>query len=191
MNTNQERHGGQPDPVRARRYAELRHAGQVYAAEAPYSVHLENVVAVLARFGITNPVMVCAAWLHDTIEDTGTSYNDIRGRFGHDVAELVYAVTSELGRNRKERNAKTYPKIVEAGHDAIQLKLADRIANVEYGLATSGKADMYAKEFKDFEAVLRYDGVCDCQGRGNEHRQLRHLALEPMWQYLERLLSGI
>lgn len=182
---------GKPDPVRARRYAVLKHAGQTYADEAPYDVHLDAVVAVLARFGVTDPVMVCAALLHDVIEDTNTSYHDIWSRFGTAVAELVFAVTSERGRNRKERNAKTYPKTVEAGRDAIQLKLADRIANVEYGLATDGKQDMYAKEFSDFEAALRYlcQRAADDDFRRRYVYSLRCPDLEPMWQYLARILG--
>lgn len=178
---------GKPDPVRARRYAELRHAGQTYADEAPYSVHLEAVVGVLGRFGYFDNVIVCAAWLHDAIEDTGTSYNDVRDRFGEEVAELVYAVTSELGRNRKERNAKTYPKLIGAGQLALTLKLADRIANVEYGMANGGKNDMYAKEFSGFEEALRYlpaePGPCLCDAC------VRHPILEPMWNYLANLIG--
>ncbi len=177
-----------PDTIRAQRFAELRHAGQTYADEAPYSVHLANVVAVLARFGITDAVSVCSAWLHDTIEDTGTSYNDIKVRFGPEVAERVFAVTSELGRNRSERNTKTYPKIVQAGLEAIRLKLADRIANVEYGMATGGKQDMYAKEFRGFQNALRYlwpYGLVNEDG----DKTVAHAELEPMWQYLDKLLA--
>ncbi len=158
------------NPVKAKQYAEIAHAGKIYADGVPYTVHLQMVVDVLARFGQTDPVMVSAAWLHDSIEDCGVSYNDINKRFGEEVAETVYAVTSELGRNRKERNNKTYPKI-RGNFKATQLKLADRIANVEYGMATGGKNDMYAKEFAGFQLGLRM---------GMEH--------QVMWEYLERLL---
>jgi guanosine-3',5'-bis(diphosphate) 3'-pyrophosphohydrolase len=144
---------GKPDTIRAKMFAEIAHAGQVYNCEVPYTFHLENVVEVLKRFQLTDPVMICAGYLHDAIEDTTKSFNDIKERFGEDVAELVYCVTSELGRNRKERNIKTYPKIA-ANRMAVMLKLADRIANVEYGLASGGKFEMYAKEFPDFYKAL-------------------------------------
>lgn len=173
------------DPIRAKRFAEIRHAGQTYADEAPYSVHLENVGRVLMRFGVSDPVSLCAAWLHDVIEDTNTSYNDIKIRFGLDVAERVYAVTSELGRNRKERNAKTYPKIRVAGRDAIMLKLADRIANVEYGMATGGKADMYAEEYPSFKAELYNNDDSKGWLEGNAYPEL-----EPVWAYLDKLLAA-
>lgn len=180
------------DVDKAQMFAEVRHAGQLYAEEAPYTVHLRNVVEVLKRFGVTDPAMVCAAWLHDSVEDTNTSYGDIEKRFGHDVAELVYAVTSELGRNRKERNAKTYPKI-KCNVDATILKLADRIANVEYGAANGGKNDMYAKEFPDF-----FKGIADAGGGETVMRMWSHvakllgytLARETMMVYNGKIISN-
>lgn len=163
--------------TRAKYYAELAHAGQIYNEEVPYSVHLGQVVEVLKRFGVADDDIYCAAWLHDSIEDTRVSYNDIKDRFGENVAELVYAVTNERGRNRKERNEKTYPKIYAAGDDAIILKLADRIANVEYGLSDgTGKSDMYRKEFKDFSE--RFGPAIPKEG-----------ILARMWAHINRLLS--
>lgn len=163
-----------PDPVKAMRMAEIAHAGQQYSDGVAYVSHLRAVTQVLERYGLTNPVIIAAAWLHDAIEDTTVSYNDIKKSQGVDVAELVYAVTSELGRNRKERNAKTYPKLREAGELAIVLKLADRIANIEAGLSSGeGKTDMYAAEFGEFASWL-YDP--------------RHIRAGPMWRHLRRLL---
>lgn len=166
---------GKPDPIRAKYFAEIAHAGQTYNDEVPYTFHLESVVRVLERFGLTSPEMLCAGWLHDTIEDTTRSYKDIVERFGPVVGELVFAVTSELGRNRKERNEKTYPKIA-GNREAVVLKLADRIANVEYGLASNGKNEMYAKEFPDFYAGLKgYEASIEVEIR--------------MWNHLRRLLG--
>ena len=62
---------------------------------------------------------------------------------------MVYCVTDEIGRNRKEKKAKTLPKTA-SNPDAIILKLADRIANIEHG----GKIDMYAKEYDEFKGAL-------------------------------------
>ena len=67
--------------------------------------------------------------LHDTLEDTTLSYNDIKKAFGKEVAEIVYCVTDELGRNRNERKEKTYPKI-KANWKATVVKICDRIANI-------------------------------------------------------------
>lgn len=169
---------GRPDPDRAKWFAELAHQGQTYNEDVPYSFHLQKVVEVLQRFGITDPVMVTAAYNHDVIEDSNRSYNDIKKRFGEEVAELVYAVTSELGRNRVERNKKTYPKI-KGFRNAVILKLADRIANVEYGMATEGKNEMYAKEFSSFE-----------QGIREEDREVESDVERRMWNCLSTILGG-
>lgn len=165
-----------PAPDRARHFATLAHGSQSYNDEVPYVVHLESVVYVCQRFGYSDPVMVCAAWLHDSIEDTNTNYNAILKKFGKDVAELVYAVTSELGRNRDERNEKTYPKI-RGNAAATALKLADRIANLEYGIANGG--DMlakYRKEYPGFKTAIRVT-------EGEDQRTTR------MWGHLDMILG--
>lgn len=161
-------------------FAEAAHAGQLYAEEVTYTHHLECVVEVLKRFGFTDPVMISAGYMHDCVEDTTRSYNDIKTRFGEEVAELVYAVTNELGRNRKERNEKTYPKI-RGNRGATALKLADRIANVEYSLANGGKDDMYAKEYPGFKAAL-------CVPSQDWIEGLPDSAIDRMWTTLDRLL---
>lgn len=168
---------GQPNAMRAQRYATVVHGGQVYNDEVPYVDHLTDVFAVIKRFGLSDDEEIASAtWLHDSIEDTRTSYNDIKARFGVEVAELVYAVTDERGRNRKERHAKTYPKIKAAGIKATQLKLADRIANVEYGSANGGKAAMYREEQAEFE-----EGIRTLEGEP--------IVTTRMWEHLRRVLG--
>lgn len=174
-----------PDPLRAKMFAEIGHAGQTYNDEVPYPYHLQMVVDVLTRYGFTSPMIISAAWCHDLIEDTSKSYNDIKSRFGTDVAELVYSVTSELGRNRSERNKKTYPKI-RGNFFATVLKLADRIANVEYGAATGGKGDMYAKEYPEFKKSLKEDVDFNTDGDVS----ISKLVLERMWSHLDKLLGS-
>lgn len=142
----------------ARAFAIERHADQTYGDGAPYSTHLAAAVEVLGRFGHgDDAALVCAAWLHDVVEDTETTREEVETRFGADVAALVWAVTNEPGENRAERARKTYPKI-DATPRAIIVKLADRIANVES--AKRSRPDlhaMYRKEWTKFEAALRHE----------------------------------
>ncbi len=129
------------------------HREQIYDL-FPYAKHLQDVVHIVKTFCNTTPDLECAAWCHDALEDRGISYNDIKSVLGQNVAEIVYAVTDELGRNRKEKKAKTYPKIA-ANPSALLIKLADRIANIEHGLRFGGnKVQMYSKEHADFESAL-------------------------------------
>jgi (p)ppGpp synthase/HD superfamily hydrolase len=149
------------------------HSSQNYDSIFPYEKHLEDVVQILREAGFCNKLLV-AGYLHDSIEDGAVSYSKIKDYFGEDVAEIVYAVTDELGRNRKERKKKTYPKIRD-NDDAIAVKLADRIANVEHG----GKIGMYRKEHDHFERQLKMFHNID-----NEQH-------EHLWKRLEKALGLI
>lgn len=157
----------------ARTYAVKAHNVQRYGDTFPYYKHLDDVYNVLIKFGFTEEKdldILIGAWLHDTLEDTATSYSDIKKIFGQEVAEIVYCMTDELGRNRKERKDKTYPKIRSNGKSVI-LKVADRIANVEFSsIQKSGHIEMYQKEFSDFQQHLRI-----------------HRHIDEMWDYLEKI----
>lgn len=133
----------------ARRFAEERHGDQLYG-DRPYTVHLEAVRAVLRDFGHDGAI-AAAAWLHDVVEDTPTTREEVAERFGEEVASLVWAVTG-VGRNRKERCASAYEKI-RALPAAATLKLADRIANVEASLG-SPRIVMYRAEWPSFREAL-------------------------------------
>ena len=152
----------------ARMVAVKAHSNQSYDEIFPYEKHLEDVVDVLKRFGFSGKFIV-AGWLHDAIEDDGISYNDINTHFGYEIAEMVYCVTDEMGRNRKEKKLKTLPKTA-SNPDAIILKLADRVGNIEHG----GKIDMYAKEYQEFKNALFSNTPTDGM---------------PMWYHLEKLLK--
>jgi len=143
------------------------HGHQTYGEFFPYEIHLDDVVNVLIRFGFSGKYII-AGYLHDTIEDTALSYNKIKHAYGYQVAEMVYCVTDEQGRNRIEKKQKTLPKTA-SNPDAIILKLADRIANIERG----GKIDMYVKEYDEFQDALRSVSPKDATD---------------MWRHLDNLL---
>lgn len=133
---------------RALMVAEKAHAGQSYDIY-PYMYHVKQVVKIAQDLGYDESILVSCA-LHDTLEDTDLSFNDIKKAFGEEVAEIVYCVTDELGRNRKERKAKTYPKI-RSNWKAIAVKLADRIANVTQSKMYQPKLfDLYQDEHIQF-----------------------------------------
>lgn len=135
----------------AREFAERAHGDQRYG-DQPYVTHLAAVRAVLADFEVDGALGV-AAWLHDVVEDTPVSVEDVTAAFGAEVAALVWAVTG-VGANRAERNAAAYAKI-EQLPAAVTLKLADRIANTEASVATSPELlAMYRREYPAFKAHL-------------------------------------
>lgn len=143
----------------------------------PYYYHLEQVVDVLEEFGFTDDKYKIAGYLHDVMEDTAISYNDIKKQFGIEIAEIVYCVTDELGRNRKERKEKTYPKIA-SNPDAIIIKLADRIANMRNSINKNhSMTDAYLKEYINFQKALYSDGA--------------EPAVYNMWSELNKLVTKL
>lgn len=114
---------------RAVAFARARHAGQSRrGSDTPYWVHLVRVAMELARWGERSPVLLQAALLHDTVEDTPTSVGEIRVGFGPEVADLVDWLTVP---EDPERVRSYYERLQSRGpHDAQLLKLADRVDNL-------------------------------------------------------------
>lgn len=159
------------DPCIARWYASTKHAAQKYGLQ-PYSFHLQAAVTELnnclrlpAFRYYDHDLIYCATWLHDVVEDTGTSLNELGELFDQRVVELVAAVTDGEGTNRYERKAGVYAKIRKVGLPALAVKLADRLANsMACGLPKekSSMLDMYQKEEAKFEEELRIPELkCD------------------------------
>lgn len=112
----------------------------------------------LTRFGFclqTYTHLHLSGILHDIVEDTGVKISEVRKLFGSQVSEIVDLVTDCDGDNRKERHEKTYP-LIATNHDAIIVKLADRITNIEYSIATNNLKQFrkYQKEYKFFRSCL-------------------------------------
>lgn len=133
-------------------FAVHAHSGQQYGDD-PYTTHLTAVRLVLDRFSVTDESLRVAAWLHDTVEDTAVTRDDVVREFGEDVSALVWAVTG-IGPNRKTRNADAYAKIVQIGERAAILKLADRLANVEANQPHTKHREMYRREMPSFEQMI-------------------------------------
>jgi len=148
------------------------HHGQKYGS-LPYTVHLKQVHDVLAEFGITNPELLAAAWLHDTLEDTESNYHDLLKEFGRVVADVVYDMTDELGHNRKERKIKTWPKMA-SNYRSVIVKQADMIANGRRGKKMGNdKYQMYKKEYPAFR----------------EYFESRTLGAICLWEELDKLFE--
>ena len=133
--------------------AENAHKGQTYGIY-PYIYHIRQVYYIAKNFGLSDEILV-AAILHDVLEDSDFSYNDIKKAFGEEIAEIVYAITDELGRNRYERKSKTYPKI-KRNWKATIIKICDRIANINESIVSDpNRLQMYKKEHIEFTKALR------------------------------------
>jgi (p)ppGpp synthase/HD superfamily hydrolase len=147
-----------PLAERASEFARRAHAGQEYGDGTFHDNHLARVVGVLEQFGESDERLIAAAWLHDTVEDTDVTIDQIKDVFGDDVADLVWRLTDETGGSRRERHAKTHMKIRERS-EAVRVKLADRIANVEASIEQKSQLyGMYRKEHAAFREHLYHEG---------------------------------
>lgn len=115
---------------KAELFAKEKHAKMTKARTTPYSVHLESVVSRLKSIGIVNEDVLCAAWLHDTIEDTDTRFDDIFEQFGRDVAILVSSLSKDANLPRKERESQYVMQLKNAPFEAKLIKLCDIAANL-------------------------------------------------------------
>lgn len=147
----------------------------MYGGQPYFDGHLTKVVDVAKRFihlireDLRDPVLA-ACWAHDTIEDTRVTYNDVKSILGEEVAELVYAVTNEKGKNRKTRAGDKYYRGIRATPRATFVKLCDRIANIEAS-GDGSMRDVYRRENEDFYMQL-HDST----------------AYDQMWIHLDKLL---
>jgi guanosine-3',5'-bis(diphosphate) 3'-pyrophosphohydrolase len=109
-------------------FAVERHGDQRRPAGEPYVEHLLEALRVLVEaVGTRDPDPLRAAVLHDVVEDTPTSLDEVRERFGARVAELVGWVTKAEGTDR----AAYLATLRRAPAAALDVKLADRLSNVQ------------------------------------------------------------
>jgi hypothetical protein len=100
-------------------------------SKQPYHVHLQAVARLVASVS-DDQETIAAAWLHDTVEDTPATLEDIEEQFGHSVAELVEELTDvskPSDGNRAKRKAIDRNYIAQASSRAKTVKLADLIDN--------------------------------------------------------------
>ena len=117
----------------AYQFAAIKHVAQRRkgAAEEPYVNHLAEVADLVARAtGGEDLEAVVAAVLHDTVEDTSTSFDEIESRFGSRVAALVAEVTDDKRLPKEERKRLQIEHAPHASTTAKIIKLADKTSNL-------------------------------------------------------------
>ena len=136
--------------AKAVEFAIRYHGDQRRPTGAPYLEHLLETVEVLVRgAGVTDPDVLCAAVLHDVVEDTPCTVADVRREFGDRVADMVGWVTKPACGDGDPKAAKEayLAGLRDAPEDAIVVKLADRASNVQTlrNLSPSKQREYYAQ----------------------------------------------
>lgn len=148
---------------KAYQYASFLHKDQKRKSGEPYIVHPLSVAHILTTFARADMNTICASLLHDTIEDTDCTKEDIVTNFGEEVATLVEGVTKIKGvvfSSKEEGSIENQGKILNGMAEDIRIiliKLADRLHNMrtlEYKTVDRQKA--IAQETLDFYVPIAY-----------------------------------
>jgi len=119
--------------LKALEFAALKHRDQRRkdAQASPYINHPIALAGVLAsEGGVTDPVVLSAALLHDTVEDTQTTPAELRAAFGERIAGIVEEVTDDQNLPKAERKRLQVEHAAHISREAKLVKLADKICNV-------------------------------------------------------------
>lgn len=112
----------------ARKHRDQRRKG---SSASPYVNHVIDVVTILtAEGGVSDEAMLVAAIMHDTVEDTDTTFDELAAAFGQAVSALVREMTDDKALPKLERKQFQVTHAPDASAEAKQIKIADKIANV-------------------------------------------------------------
>lgn len=177
---------------KAKRHAIAAHkAVQHKYDEHEYDHHLIMAVDVFNKFSYLIPIedrddVEGGIWEHDTIEDCGETYNNVKDKTNARVADIAYACTNEKGKTRAERANNKYYRGIRRTKFATFAKLCDRIANIEYSLSKKSRMfNMYKKEQIHFRSKLDsfYYRLIARLFRGETD-------YTDMWNYIDELLKN-
>ncbi|MAD98994.1 MAG: putative GTP pyrophosphokinase [Prokaryotic dsDNA virus sp.] len=133
----------------ARQLTTRYHWGQMYG-DKTYMYHLEKVIKTLKALDRYSEVNVCVAYLHDILEDTTCTVDDLTHHFGTKIVNPVLLLTRE-----KDTRFKSYLECIRTSKTATLIKLCVRYVNMQECLdnnSTLGKK--YLKEYSVFREVL-------------------------------------
>ena len=148
--------------ARAYRYSDLAHAGQVRHSGEPYVSHCVEVARILADLQLDTTTVV-SGLLHDIVEDTDITVQDVEREFGSEIAQIVDGLTKIANlplSSREERQVENYRKLLlSIAKDArvILIKLADRLHNMRtLDFLAPEKRRRIAQETRDLYAPLAH-----------------------------------
>lgn len=128
------------DILRAAKFAKAAHYGQLRKWPITYTPYIEHPAKVAARVSLLDGIEeadVCAAWLHDVMEDCGVTRETLYHNFGSVIADLVKELTNISKQSingvipsRAVRKQLDYDRLANASKRAKRIKLCDRIENV-------------------------------------------------------------
>ena len=98
--------------------------------KSPYINHPISLANILAQRWVIDENVLCAAILHDTLEDTETTVEELQEHFGEKITSIVLEVTDDKSLEKSVRKQKQVEHAASISHEAKLVKLADKIANI-------------------------------------------------------------
>jgi hypothetical protein len=153
-----------------------RRINQLYDG-LPYYIHLQETVDFVYMFEHLLKeneidIAICTAWLHDVVEDTGLTFNNIKKIVGDRIASLSCNLCNNIhGKTRDERANDDYYDRLKSDKISVFVKIADRLANMYHSLnyGNNSMFETYSRELIGFKEKL-YNGMYD-----------------EMWEFLENI----
>jgi guanosine-3',5'-bis(diphosphate) 3'-pyrophosphohydrolase len=117
--------------ARAAHFAAVKHRAQRRDTidQRPYIEHPLEVAKILSEF-VDNPITIAAAILHDTVEDTTATYEELVEQFGREIADTVMEVTDDKTLPKEERKRLQIEHAATISNGAKCIKMADKISNL-------------------------------------------------------------
>lgn len=154
--------------MKAAHFAAIKHTDQRRKGDRqePYYNHLSDVGLILAEHtGGSDPALIATSLLHDTIEDTETTYEELVAEFGADIADLVREVTDDKNLEKAERKRLQIENAPKKSDRAKMIKIADKTSNLKSILHSPPAhwTEDRKREYFDWAAqvVNGCRGICD------------------------------
>jgi (p)ppGpp synthase/HD superfamily hydrolase len=169
--------------VAAADFASVKHQYQKRknAKGSAYFVHLSGVVQQLVEAGIEDPNILAAAYLHDTVEDTGTTEEELIHCFGPEITSIVMEVTDDKSLPKAERKRLQVVNTPSKPHSVKLIKLSDKLYNLRdlhRELPQEWTEERRAEYFKWSEDVVR-----GCRGTNAKLEEWLDAEFEKAKQY--------
>jgi (p)ppGpp synthase/HD superfamily hydrolase len=158
-------------------FAKSKHAGKLKKSGITYSKHLEEVVNRLKSLGVIDEEVLCTGWLHDILEDTDTSFDELFEKFGRRIAVLTLSLTKTkfvidtndnstltltkkktLSKKQREKNYGI--KLKESEIDAKIIKLCDisaNLGNLKNQVISKNKKRRVLRELRYYLSIIQKD----------------------------------
>ncbi len=142
--------------IKAYEYAQEKHLGQMRKFSGlPYFSHPKAVARIIEEL-TADETMIITSLLHDVVEDTNTTIEDIKELFGNKVSSLVKELTSRSLKNGERKSDYLKNKMANMSSQALTIKLADRFHNVKYLEEDNVHLSFVTKYYKETRVIMKF-----------------------------------